>query len=113
MTILQPLYVTLHQGKVIWDLDRTSFVNTFHDQVVTMTGVYILSEHHDFSFACCWSPDGRLFATGNQDKTTRIYDIRQPTEAIHVLGANVGAIRSLQFTHDGQYLIAAGMHVLS
>ncbi|CDH53888.1 uncharacterized wd repeat-containing [Lichtheimia corymbifera JMRC:FSU:9682] len=70
-------------------------------------GVHILSEHHDFSFACCWSPDGRLFATGNQDKTTRIYDIRQPTEAIHVLGANVGAIRSLQFTHDGQYLIAA------
>ena len=80
--------------------------------MATIVGVHILSEHHDFSFACCWSPDGRLFATGNQDKTTRIYDIRRPTEAIHVLGANVGAIRSLQFTRDGQYLIAAGMFLV-
>lgn len=66
-----------------------------------------INEHHDFSFASCWSPDGRTFATGNQDRTTRVYDIRNTSEAMYVLGSNIGAIRSLHFSHDGQHLAAA------
>jgi WD40 repeat protein len=30
-----------------------------------------LKGHLDFSFATAWHPDGRIFATGNQDTTTR------------------------------------------
>lgn len=30
-----------------------------------------LRGHLDFSFATAWHPDGRVFATGNQDTTTR------------------------------------------
>ncbi|KAG2193712.1 hypothetical protein INT47_013180 [Mucor saturninus] len=66
-----------------------------------------INEHHDYSFACCWHPDGRTFATGNQDKTTRIYDIRNTSKSVHVLGSNIGAIRSLHYSHDGHYLAAA------
>ncbi|KAI9013734.1 hypothetical protein CLU79DRAFT_768495 [Phycomyces nitens] len=66
-----------------------------------------MDEHHDYSFACAWHPDGRTVATGNQDKTTRIYDIRKSKEALHVLGGMVGSIRSLHYSHDGKYLAAA------
>ncbi|GAA5814579.1 hypothetical protein MFLAVUS_008078 [Mucor flavus] len=69
--------------------------------------VVSINEHHDFSFACCWNPDGRTFATGNQDRTTRVYDIRNTSKAMYVLGSNVGAIRSLHYSHDGRYLAAA------
>lgn len=74
--------------------------------------VKVLDDHHDFSFACCYSPDGRTLATGNQDKTTRIYDVRHLTAPLHVLGANVGAIRSLHFTKDGRRLAMAGKKVI-
>ncbi|KAI9272976.1 WD40-repeat-containing domain protein, partial [Phascolomyces articulosus] len=73
----------------------------------TGAGIHRIDEHRDFSFACCWSPNGQLFATGNQDKTTRVYDIRNTTRALHVLGGKAGAIRSLQFSSDGKFLIAA------
>ncbi|GAB5586130.1 hypothetical protein Unana1_01030 [Umbelopsis nana] len=66
-----------------------------------------LHGHIDYSFACCWSPDDRLLATGNQDKTTRIYDIRNMSETLYVLRANIGAIRSLHFSNDGRHLAAA------
>ena len=30
--------------------------------------------HLDYSFAAAWHPDGRVFATGNQDTTTRVWE---------------------------------------
>ncbi|CAO3686287.1 unnamed protein product [Umbelopsis ramanniana] len=69
--------------------------------------IKVLHGHIDYSFACCWSPDDRYLATGNQDKTTRIYDIRNMSETLHVLRANLGAIRSLHFSNDGRFLAAA------
>ncbi|KAI9313578.1 WD40-repeat-containing domain protein [Dichotomocladium elegans] len=87
---------------VVGDAKETLIVDA-----ATGKGLTLINEHHDFSFACCWSPDGRLFATGNQDKTARVYDIRYPARALHILGGKAGSIRSLQFTHDGRYLVAA------
>ncbi|KAI8388175.1 uncharacterized protein BYT42DRAFT_559166 [Radiomyces spectabilis] len=66
-----------------------------------------IDEHHDFSFSCAWSPDGRFFVTGNQDKTARVYDIRNTSKTLHLLAGSVGAIRSVQFSNDGEFLIAA------
>ncbi|KAJ3096124.1 hypothetical protein HDU97_006203 [Phlyctochytrium planicorne] len=66
-----------------------------------------LRGHIDYSFACAWSPCGRYVATGNQDVTTRIYDLRNYSKAITVLPGTYGAIRSLRFTDDGKYLAAA------
>ncbi|KAI8854831.1 WD40-repeat-containing domain protein [Chytridium lagenaria] len=66
-----------------------------------------LSGHIDYSFACAWSPCGLYVATGNQDVTTRIYDLRNHSKSIAVLPGTYGAIRSLRFSDDGRFLAAA------
>ncbi|TKW41306.1 hypothetical protein SEVIR_1G305600v4 [Setaria viridis] len=69
--------------------------------------LHSIKGHRDFSFASAWSPDGRTFATGNQDKTCRIWDTRNLSKAVHVLRGNLGAIRSIRFTSDGQFMSMA------
>ncbi|KAJ8759684.1 hypothetical protein K2173_009776 [Erythroxylum novogranatense] len=66
-----------------------------------------LSGHLDYSFASAWHPDGRIFATGNQDKTCRIWDARNLSKSVAVLKGNLGAIRSIRFTSDGQFMAMA------
>ncbi|XP_072993803.1 uncharacterized WD repeat-containing protein C2A9.03-like isoform X1 [Typha latifolia] len=69
--------------------------------------VHDLKGHLDYSFASAWNPDGRTFATGNQDKTCRIWDVRNLSESVAVLRGNLGAIRSIRFTSDGQFMAMA------
>ena len=63
--------------------------------------------HLDFSFAAAWHPDGNVFATGNQDATTRVWDARHLGQSLAVLRGRMGAIRSLRFSGDGRFLAAA------
>ncbi|BBG93490.1 hypothetical protein Prudu_001518 [Prunus dulcis] len=63
--------------------------------------------HLDYSFASAWHPDGRIFATGNQDKTSRVWDIRNLSLPIAVLKNNLGAARSIRFSSDGQFMVVA------
>ncbi|XP_062195378.1 uncharacterized WD repeat-containing protein C2A9.03-like [Phragmites australis] len=69
--------------------------------------VHDLRGHLDFSFASAWNPDGRTFATGNQDKTCRVWDIRNLSKSVAVLGGNIGAIRSIRYTSDGRFMAMA------
>lgn len=66
-----------------------------------------LNGHLDYSFASAWHPDGVTFATGNQDKTCRVWDVRNLSKSVAVLKGNLGAIRSIKFTSDGQYMAMA------
>ncbi|KAL2475793.1 Transducin/WD40 repeat-like superfamily protein [Abeliophyllum distichum] len=66
-----------------------------------------LRGHLDFSFASAWHPNGHIFATGNQDKTCRIWDARNLSKPVSVLKGNLGAIRSIRFTSDGQFMAMA------
>ncbi|KAK7271407.1 hypothetical protein RJT34_27274 [Clitoria ternatea] len=66
-----------------------------------------LSGHFDYSFASSWHPDGVTFATGNQDKTCRIWDLRNLSKSVAVLKGNLGAIRSIRYTSDGKYMAVA------
>ncbi|KAL6957475.1 hypothetical protein U1Q18_001272 [Sarracenia purpurea var. burkii] len=63
--------------------------------------------HLDFSFASAWHPDGLTFATGNQDKTCRIWDARNLSKSVASLKANLGAIRSIRYTSDGRFMALA------
>ncbi|KDP20228.1 hypothetical protein JCGZ_09860 [Jatropha curcas] len=66
-----------------------------------------LKGHLDYSFASAWHPNGQILATGNQDTTCRLWDIRNTSKSLAVLKGNMGAIRALRFTSDGQFLAMA------
>ncbi|KAK6130647.1 hypothetical protein DH2020_035622 [Rehmannia glutinosa] len=66
-----------------------------------------LKGHLDYSFASAWHPDGRILATGNQDTTCRLWDIRNLSESIAVLKGRMGAIRTIRFTSDGRFMAMA------
>lgn len=63
--------------------------------------------HRDYSFASAWHPDGRVFATGNQDKTCRVWDLRNLSNPTAILKGNMGAVRSIRFSNDGQFMVVA------
>jgi len=69
--------------------------------------VAVLKGHLDYSFASAWHPGGHLFATGNQDMTCRVWDIRQTSESLAIFKGRMGAVRSLHFSEDGKYLAMA------
>lgn len=66
-----------------------------------------LGGHLDFSFAVAWHPDGNVLATGNQDMTTRVWDVRSPRAPLALLRARIGAVRALRFSPCGRFLAAA------
>ncbi|KAF3457090.1 hypothetical protein FNV43_RR01747 [Rhamnella rubrinervis] len=63
--------------------------------------------HLDYSFASAWHPDGRTFSTGNQDKTCRVWDIRNLSSSVAILKGNLGAARSIRFSADGHFMVVA------
>ncbi|KAJ6919889.1 hypothetical protein NC651_013739 [Populus alba x Populus x berolinensis] len=66
-----------------------------------------LKGHLDYSFSSAWHPDGLILASGNQDTTCRLWDIRNLSQSLAVLKGNMGAIRALKFTSDGKFLAMA------
>lgn len=63
-----------------------------------------LAGHLDFTFALAWHPGGHLLASGNQDCTTRLWDVRRPDACLAVLPASMGSVRSCRFSPDGACL---------
>jgi WD40 repeat protein len=66
-----------------------------------------LHGHMDYSFAVAWHPDGNLFATGNQDTTSLVWDVRCLRQPLHMLRGEMSAIRSLRWSPDGRFLAMA------
>ncbi|KAL0328612.1 UNVERIFIED_CONTAM: putative WD repeat-containing protein C2A9.03 [Sesamum calycinum] len=66
-----------------------------------------LRGHSDYSFATAWHPSGLTFATGNQDRTCRIWDMRNLSNSVTALKGNLGAIRSIRYTSDGKFMAMA------
>ncbi|XP_052188995.1 uncharacterized WD repeat-containing protein C2A9.03-like isoform X1 [Diospyros lotus] len=63
--------------------------------------------HLDYSFASAWHPNGYTLATGNQDKTCRVWDLRNLALPTAILKCNMGAARSVRFSSDGQFMVVA------
>eukprot|EP00877_Chromochloris_zofingiensis_P015052 jgi/Chrzof1/9800/Cz04g16040.t1 len=83
--------------------DPVTWVMDVHSGIKVME----LKAHKDYSFAVAWHPDGWLLATGNQDTTTIVWDLRYPSEPLVSLPGRMGAIRSIRFSPDGRFLAAA------
>lgn len=66
-----------------------------------------LKGHSDYSFASAWHPDGHILATGNQDETCRLWDVRNLSECFAVLKGRMGAIRGIKFSTDGRFMAMA------
>ncbi|KAK8677911.1 hypothetical protein V6N13_143430 [Hibiscus sabdariffa] len=66
-----------------------------------------LKGHLDYSFASAWHPDGHILATGNQDTSCRLWDVRNLSKSLAVLKGRMGAIRGVKFTSDGRFLAMA------
>ncbi|KAI1166884.1 WD40 repeat-like protein [Nemania serpens] len=66
-----------------------------------------LEGHRDFGFACDWAPDGWTVATGNQDKSIRIWDARKwkdtkgESVSVAVMRCEMAGVRSLRFSPLG------------
>ncbi|KAJ3394327.1 2-oxoglutarate dehydrogenase E1 component [Lobulomyces angularis] len=69
--------------------------------------IHSLTGHTDYSFSCAFSPDNKYVTTGSQDLSTRIYDRRNLSAPLTVIRARIGAVRSLRFTEDSQFLAIA------
>ncbi|KAI1485928.1 WD40-repeat-containing domain protein [Biscogniauxia mediterranea] len=75
-----------------------------------------LAGHRDFGFACDWAPDGWTVATGNQDKSIRIWDARRwknsngDSTCVTVIRTEMAGARTLRFSPLGsgkRVLVAA------
>lgn len=94
-----------HNGKLICVAGDTEIVKLVESDGGKHVGSLV--GHKDFSFATAWRPhDGNQVVTGAQDKTTRIWDIRM-FKSLKVLPGCIGAIRSLEYSHDGTMLAAS------
>ncbi|KAF9906915.1 hypothetical protein EC991_011478 [Linnemannia zychae] len=72
------------------------------EKIATLTG------HQRFSFSVAWSPDSRMLATGNDDRSTCIFDTRMLSTPVHILSQEVQeSVRSLRYSSCGRYLAMA------
>ena len=60
-----------------------------------------LPGHLDHCFSVSWSPCGRYLASGSQDRSSRIYDIRKTNQSLHTLVGNMAPVRSVKFSPCG------------
>ncbi|GFQ00294.1 uncharacterized WD repeat-containing protein c2a9.03 [Phtheirospermum japonicum] len=70
----------------------------------TGKAIATLRGHSDYSFASAWHPSGTSFATGNQDRTCRIWDTRNLSKSVTALKGELGAVRSIRYTSDGRFM---------
>jgi WD40 repeat protein len=72
------------------------------DQIATLGS-------HDWMVTCAaFSPDGKLLATGGQDKTVKIWDVER-RDLVTTLAAATGAVWSVAFTPDAKFLVTSGL----
>lgn len=80
-------------------------LGTFYISIVTsIQKLAPMYEHFDYSFASAWHPSGLSFATGNQDKTCRIWDIRNLSKSVATLDTRIRAVQTTRYSSDGKFM---------
>ncbi|RWA14645.1 hypothetical protein EKO27_g417 [Xylaria grammica] len=96
---------------MVGDLQDVLITDAETGEIITTLG-----GHRDYGFACDWAPDGWTVATGNQDKSIRIWDARMwkntkgKSVSVAVMRSEMAGVRSLRFSPLGsgkRLLVAA------
>jgi predicted NACHT family NTPase len=69
---------------------------------------HILRGHESTVFSVAFSPDGQTLASGGEDNTIRLWDLRQPAAAPAVLRGHERWVNAVAFSPDGQTLASGG-----
>jgi WD40 repeat protein len=71
------------------------------------TGRLLRKLHRDYSYAkaLAFSPDGKLLASGHEDKVVRLWDVAAQRE-VHRFTGHAGEVLSLAFFPDGKALVS-------
>ncbi|KAI0452778.1 quinon protein alcohol dehydrogenase-like superfamily [Xylaria acuta] len=111
-TILNNMYdYALNCTALSTDKRLRVMVGDMQNVLITDAGtgeiVKSLEGHRDYGFACDWAPDGWTVATGNQDKSIRIWDARKwsnsqgKSSSVSVIRTEMAGVRSLRFSPLG------------
>jgi WD40 repeat protein len=84
-----------------------SFASAFPQSVREEKPVMKLSKHSAPVTAVAYSIDGKILATGSEDKTVILWNTTTG-EALYTLEGHVRAVSAVVFTPDGKNLITAG-----
>ncbi|HOY39295.1 MAG TPA: hypothetical protein PLK75_08345 [Bacteroidales bacterium] len=76
----------------------------FSQEQITET---VLSGHTDIVNTICYSPDGKLLASGSNDKTIRIWDVNSGKCIKTLRKHNLKAVNSVSFSPDGKFIASA------
>ncbi|KAG7029618.1 SPBC2A9.03, partial [Cucurbita argyrosperma subsp. argyrosperma] len=102
--------IRIYDAKTFTCLNGFTFGWSVNSTAVSPNGkmLAVLGDRHlDYSFASAWHPDGHILATGNQDTTCRLWDIRNTSKSLAVLKGRMGSIRCVKFSSDGKFLSTA------
>ncbi|MCI42502.1 WD-repeat protein-like protein, partial [Trifolium medium] len=66
-----------------------------------------LRGHLDYYYASAWHPEGYRFATGNQDRSYRVWDAQNAGHPLFVLKGNIGVTNAIRFSSDGKFMAMA------
>ncbi|MFN8206333.1 MAG: WD40 repeat domain-containing protein [Bacteroidales bacterium] len=86
----------------------------FHSTLLAQEekALYTLDKHTAPVLCVAWSPDGKLLATGSEDKTILIWDATNGNLLYNLGSSHLRKIMALAFTPDGKKLISAGDRTL-
>lgn len=67
-----------------------------------------IAGHSKETWSVCFSPDGRLMATGSDDETVKIWDVKTGTE-LHTLSGHVATVSAVAFSPDLRYVASGSL----